>query len=145
MVEDELNTLSDSLGMEELSEEEIQALKEEAIERFDELEGVEFKDDFKNNAEKLESDFDVTRSVLIKNIDRIEKLTGLLFQSIAMQPDNTFLVANATSVISEQNKQLKLLNEIHNKTLVNKQLDDKVNEPKDEKGKGKLPPGLSTE
>ncbi len=145
MLDNELNKLVDSLGQEELSDEEIEQLKQEAIKMFDALDGVEFKEG-KDDKEKLSNDFNTCRQVLTKNVDRVEKLTALLFNNIAMQPDNQFLIGNAISVISEQNKQIKLLGEIANKNLVNKQLATKLNEPEDGKNNKKgLPPGLDVE
>lgn len=139
----ELNTLLGTMEMENLSPEEIKLLQAEAQEEFNKIPGVEFEEHTKDDIKNLETDFKITRKVLTKNIDNVEKLTNMLMTQVAMQPENGILVGNTIAVISEQNKQLKLLSEIHNKTLTNKQLANKINEPEKGKSKSKLPPGLT--
>lgn len=130
-MEEELNNLLSSIDEKPLTPEEKEILKKEAIEQFNQIEGVEFKDfvddDTKNN---IKNDFLTTRKVLTKNIDRIEKLTNLLITNVAQQPENGLMLQNLISVISEQNKQIKMIHEIHNKMIMNISAEKKNNPDK---------------
>lgn len=127
-----------SVGLEDLSDEEKEDLKQKAIEDFDKLDGVDFRDQSNmDDKEILEDDFKTSKTVLQKNINRVEKVTNLLMNQLATQPENMMLISNLTSVISEQNKQIKLVLELGNKNLNNKQLAEKV-VPKEEGKKDPL-------
>lgn len=124
---DDTDKILGSIGLEDLSDEEKEGLIQKAIDDFENIEGVSFKDQSEmDDKQILEDDFKTSKSVLQKNINRVEKVTNLLMDQLAIQPENVMLISNLTSVISEQNKQIKLVLELDNKNLNNKQLADKV-------------------
>jgi len=135
----DLNNLLETIDEEPLSQEEIQILKKQAEDDFEALEGIEFNNqDNMTDKEVINDDYKLVKKVLQKNINRVEKLTNLLQRNLMLQPENPMTIGNLISVISEQNKQLKMVVEIQNKHITNRQLESKINPPKDDKGKTKL-------
>jgi hypothetical protein len=135
----DLDNLLETLDEEPLTQEEIQQLKQQAEDDFNDLEGIEFNNqDNMTDKEILNDDFKVVKKVLQKNINRVEKLTNLLQRNLMMQPENPMIIGNLISVISEQNKQLKMVVEIQNKHISNRQLETKLNGESDKKKNTKL-------
>lgn len=135
----DLDNLLETIDEEPLTQEEIQLLKQQAEDDFNDLEGIEFNNqDNMNDKEILNDDFKVVKKVLQKNINRVEKLTNLLQRNLMMQPENPMIIGNLISVISEQNKQLKMVVEIQNKHISNRQLETKLNGESDKKKNTKL-------
>lgn len=131
----DLNSVLETIDEEPLSNEELALLNQEADQEFDELQGIEFSNQSKmNDKEILNDDFKVVKKVLQKNINRAEKITNLLTRSLMMQPENPLVIGNLISVIAEQNKQLKMVVDIQNKHITNRQLENKLN-PKEDDGK----------
>lgn len=135
----DLDNLLETIDEQPLTDEEKNILKAQAIEDFNKLEGVEFDSITEDELTNIKNDFKTTRNILTKNIDRVEKLTNLLITNVASQPENIIMLQNLIGVISEQNKQIKMIHEIHNKSLINVQA-SKKNNGTDDKSKGnKLP------
>lgn len=135
----DLDNLLETIDEEPLTQEEIQLLKQQAEDDFNDLEGIEFNNqDNMTDKEILNDDFKVVKKVLQKNINRVEKLTNLLQRNLMMQPENPMIIGNLISVISEQNKQLKMVVEIQNKHISNRQLETKLNGESDKKKNIKL-------
>lgn len=135
----DLDNLLETIDEEPLTQEEIQLLKQQAEDDFNDLEGIEFNNqDNMTDKEILNDDFKVVKKVLQKNINRVEKLTNLLQRNLMMQPENPMIIGNLISVISEQNKQLKMVVEIQNKHISNRQLETKLNGESDKKKNTKL-------
>lgn len=134
----DLDNLLETIDEQPLTDEEKNILKAQAIEDFNKLEGIEFDSITEDELTNIKNDFKTTRNILTKNIDRVEKLTNLLITNVASQPENIIMLQNLIGVISEQNKQIKMIHEIHNKSLINVQASKKNNG--DDKDKGnKLP------
>ena len=133
---EDLDNLLESIDDRPLTDEEKEILKKQALDSFNELEGVEFDDISEDELINIKNDFKTTRNILTKNIDRVEKLTNLLITNVASQPENIIMLQNLIGVISEQNKQIKMIHEIHNKTLINTQASKKNNTETDKPGKG---------
>lgn len=142
---EELNKMLTNLDQENLSNDEREFLIEDAKQKFNNYEGVEFDQTLEKCEDKISSDFDISRKVLTDNIDKVHKLTNMLFEQVAVQPENQFLIGNAINVIGEQNKQIKLLQDLHNKSLINRQLTTKMKKDENEDNGSKLPAGLSFE
>jgi len=137
---DDLDNMLGAMDEDSLSDDQKEELKESAIEKFNDIEGVEFDDITKlNTSDALESDFNITRKVLIKNIDRTEKITSLIMDEIAL--GSLPMVALVKDILDGQNKNLKLLSELQNKILSNKALADKLDK-EDKDNKPTLPPGF---
>ena len=141
---EELNNLLQSIDDQDLTPEEIEVLKQNAMNEFNSMEGIEFDEYTDDDLANIKNDFKTTRKVLTKNIDRVEKLTNMLVTNVATQPENIIMLQSLISVISEQNKQIKMIHEIHNKVLTNTGVSKKNNETKDGgKSKSKFPPGMT--
>lgn len=131
----DLDNLLETIDEQPLTEEEKNLLKKQALESFNELEGIEFDNITEDELTNIKNDFKTTRNILTKNIDRVEKLTNLLITNVASQPENIIMLQSLIGVISEQNKQIKMIHEIHNKSLINVQA-SKKNSGESDKSKG---------
>ena len=142
----ELNKVLDTLDVEELTDEEKEIIRQEAIDKFNEIPVTEFKQISEDDSEedKLNNDFISTRNILIGNIHKLEKLTEIVFQNLAESPTNYNLTQTAISVISEQSKNIKLMLELKSKHLLNHKTTVQIDKEKNGKKKNNsLPPGLS--
>ncbi len=127
-----LDDITEALEGEQLTQAEKDALLQEAKEKFDSLDvGFEFKKDTSiDKVQDLNQDFDTTRKILTNNVTRIEKLSIVLFDNIALDTTNINLIQTGISIVDLQNKNLKLLGELQAKTLLNKQALNKLIPPK---------------
>ena len=121
----ELDNIIDALNDNPLSDEEKIKLLDDARAAFENLPGIEFSELTENEDDNLLNDFKTTRGVLTKNIDRLEKITGLIFDTIAINPENIKAIAIGMECVNAQNNNLRLLAELKNKLLLNKQLHKK--------------------
>lgn len=135
----DLDNLLETIDEQPLTDEEKNILKAQAIEDFNKLEGIEFDSITEDELTNIKNDFKTTRNILTKNIDRVEKLTNLLITNVASQPENIIMLQSLIGVISEQNKQIKMIHEIHNKSLINVQASKKNNGTDDKSKSNKLP------
>ncbi len=137
MFNEELNPILQTLDGETLTDEEKELIVQEAREKFDSIDtGIQFKEikdleDSKN----LDNDYKTSRNILSTNINRVEKLTIILFDNIAVDTTNVRLMEAGINVIEIQNRNIKLLSELQNKLLNNKSVNNKLNPDKDKKKK----------
>ena len=142
VIETDLKGVMESLDLEELTEEEKEELLRIAKEEFSKLPGIDFKDISDNDDENLTNDFQVTRTVLTKNINRLEKLTNLCLDAVAIDTNNIAMLQTTMSVLAEQSKSLKMLSDLQGKLFINKQTLKKVNETQNsDKPNNNLPSG----
>ena len=144
----DLDDITSALEIDELSDEEKQFILDGAIEDFNNIEGIKFADTSKMTAEnRISKEFDISKKVLQKNIDRTEKLTSIIFGNIALDNQDVIMISTGVSILSAQNQNLKLLSELQNKAILNLQAQKRLelaDKPKDEK-KNELPPGFSAQ
>lgn len=140
----DLEAIGEFLDDTPISDEDKLKLIEEAKENFENIPGVDFKEKASDEVTNINNDFETTRDVIIKNINRLERLTSIVFDNIAIQPDNIMTIQVGKDCIATQNQNLKLLTELKNKTLQNKQIQNKILENDKPKGKSNnLPEGFS--
>lgn len=141
----DIEAIGDFLDDTPLSNDEKLKLIEEAKENFENIPGVEFPKPEEDEQTNIVNDFNTAREVIIKNVNRLERLTSIVFDNIAIQPDNIMTIQVGKDCIVAQNQNLKLLSELKNKALQNKQIQNKIDEilgkPKDKKDG--LPPGFT--
>lgn len=142
MFDTDLESITEALQDRPLSDDEKLKLLDEAKQAFDRLPGVEFEDLSEDDLDNITKDFKTTRNLITKNIDRLEKITGLVFDNIALMPDNLKAIAIGMECINSQNNNIRLLAELKNKVLLNKQLSKKIAGEKD-KGGNALPKGFT--
>lgn len=127
-----------------ISEDEKLKLIEEAKENFENIPGVNFPEIVEDENTNISNDFNVARDVIIKNINRLERLTSIVFDNIAIQPDNIMTIQVGKDCIVAQNQNLKLLSELKNKALQNKQMQKKIDaEPGGKPQGNNLPAGYT--
>jgi len=127
-----------------ISDDDKLKLIEEAKANFENIPGVEYPEETDNELNNIAQDFSTARSVIIKNINRLEKLTSLVFDNIATQPENLMSIQTGKDCIVAQNQNLKLLSELKNKALQNKQITKKLeNENKQKSSGNRLPSGFT--
>jgi esterase/lipase len=128
-----------------ISDDDKLALIEEAKENFEKIPGVEFKNQTEDEFSNINNDFGTAREVIIKNINRLERLTSIVFDNIAIQPDNIMTIQVGKDCIATQNQNLKMLSELKNKTLQNKQIQNKIDDSSDNPKKpgNNLPDGFT--
>jgi len=144
IIEKDLENVVDSLNLDELSDEEKEILLQDALQEFEKIPGVEFEDISDNDEQNLNNDFKTTRKVLVKNINRLEKLTQICINNVAIDQNNIGMLQTSLGVITESSKALKLLAELQGKLFTNKQQAKKVNEEQsDDKPNNNLPDGWS--
>lgn len=139
----ELDTIAESLTNDNLSAEDKIKLLEESRATFEQLPGVQFNENTDDENTNILNDFVTTRNVLTKNVDRLEKITALVFDTIALMPENLKAITIGMECINAQNNNLRLLAELKSKLLTNKQLQKKLQEIENKpKGNG-LPKGFT--
>ena len=144
----ELDDITEALDVDQLTDEEKNELMNGATEKFNSIEGVEFEDVSKLTVDEIiMSEFNSSKKVLQKNIDRTEKLTSLIFRNIAVDDTDVVMIGTGVQIINAQNQNLKLLGELQNKAITNLHAQKRLelsDTPKDNKDTPKeLPPGFS--
>ena len=144
----ELDDITDALDVDQLTDEEKNELMNGASEKFNSIEGVEFEDVSKLTVDEIiMSEFNSSKKVLQKNIDRTEKLTSLIFRNIAVDDTDVVMIGTGVQIINAQNQNLKLLGELQNKAITNLHAQKRLelsDTPKDNKDTPKeLPLGFS--
>ena len=143
-IEKDLENVIDSLGLDELTEEEKQELLDDAIQEFENLKGVDFHDIHEDDSINLNNDFKTTRDILIKNINRLEKLTQICINNVALDNSNIAMLQTSLGVVSEQQKAIKLMAELQNKLFQNKHQLNKLNGSGKDQPSNQLPEGWTT-
>lgn len=144
MFDDELEKMSSALDDSPLSEDDKLKLIEDARIYFGEIEGVTFEEISEDEEVNINADFKTARKVLEQNVDRLEKVTKIVFDTIAMQPENLIAIQTGMECINAQNQNLKLLSELKTKLLLNRQQHKKNNQTAGDKGGGNsLPKGFT--
>ena len=128
LLEQDLNDITNAMDMEELTDEERKILIDDACEQFDAIEGVEFEDLSEEKDKKviIQKEYDKTNEVLKSNVNRMEKLTKILFTNIALNSNNMDLVSMGIDAIKTQNQNLKLLGELQSKKILNLSAQSKI-------------------
>ena len=143
MFDTDLESITEALQDRPLSDDEKLKLLDEAKQAFDNLPGVNFEELSEDDLDNISKDFKTTRNLITKNIDRLEKITGLVFDNIALMPDNLKAIAIGMECINSQNNNIRLLAELKNKVLLNKQLSKKIAGDKGSGNGSALPKGFT--
>lgn len=143
-IQQDLEGVMEALNLEDLSDEEKQAIQDEATANFEALDGVEFENVSKKSKEdKIISEFNTTKKVLQTNISRTEKLTKAIFNNIALDTNDLNMLNAGITVITAQNQNIKLLGDLQNKQLLNIEKQKKIDKENKDNKKDNKPKGFS--
>lgn len=143
MFGDELENMSTALDDSPLTEDQKLKIIEDARASFNDIEGVVFQELSDDEDANITADFKTARKVLEANVDRMEKITKIIFDTIAVQPENLAAIQTGMECINSQNQNLRLLTELKSKLLTNRQLQKKVSSTGVNNGGNGLPKGFT--